>query len=675
MADTVRSPRPFPSRLSLLLGALVLGACDPEASVDAGPELDGGSDAGPSVVMLPDEREACARRDSHRIALFGDLHVHTSLSFDAAAYDVRSRPADAYRFARGETIGLPPYDAAGEPTRTARLSRPLDFAAVTDHSEFLAETDLCTDPASAAYGSRTCATYRDGDFLAGDYGEFTSMLAFGRRTGFCLREPEICAQALGAAWQEVQDAAEAAYDRTSSCTFTSFVAYEWSGSRNGSNAHRNVIFRNRSVPTRPVSYLDVTTAEGLWGNLEGGCLETGTPCDVLAIPHNANLSAGTMFVPVRDDDAPYDAAISARRAALEPLVEIYQHKGASECVFASNDPLASEDEGCAFEELHPLVCRGLPSDPEGCTDACTVTGGGIGFLGACVDAGDMARGAWRTGLRLGASLGANPFAFGVIGSTDTHQALAGGTDEATWPGHLGDSDDDAAEQLFASATVLIRGLTASPGGLAVVYAESNDRESLFAALRRRETYATSGTRILVRTFAGPDVADDLCSASDFVDAGDASGVPMGGEIHGASAMRLAVSASADPMGAPLEAIEIVKLWVDAAGATHESVTEIARSTESGPVDPLTCTPAPGGSDTLCAVFTDPDFDSSEHALYYARIREVQTCRWSGFVCRELAVDCASIEAADPRATCCTEPSRHVIAERAWTSPVFYLPAP
>ncbi len=321
------------------------------------------------------------------------------------------------------------------------------------------------------------------------------------------------------------------------------------------------------------------------------------------------------------------------------------------------------------------MCRGLPSDPEGCTDACSITGGGIGFLGACVDAGDMARGAWRTGLRLGASLGANPFAFGVIGSTDTHQALAGGTDEATFSGHLGDSDDDAAEQLFASATVLIRGLTASPGGLAVVYAESNDRESLFAALRRRETYATSGTRILVRTFAGPDVPDDLCAAPDFVASGDASGVPMGGEVHGASAMRFAAMASADPMGAPLEAIELVKLWVDAAGETHESVTEIARATESGPVDPLTCAPAAGGSDTLCAVYSDPDFDPAEHAIYYARVREVQTCRWSGWVCRELSVDCDAIEPTDPRITCCNEPSRHTLHERAWTSPVFYLPTP
>jgi hypothetical protein len=662
------------SSLWAALALLSLGAgCDPATDLDAGGE-DAGSDAGPAVLVLPDEREACARRDPNRIALFGDLHVHTTLSFDAAAYDVRSRPSDAYRFARGEEIGLPPYDATGAPMRTARLSRPLDFAAVTDHSEFLAETDLCSDPTSAAYGSRTCTSYRTGNYLNGNYGDFTNMLAVGRRSGFCSREPAICAETLRAAWQEVQDAAEAAYDRTSSCSFTSFVGYEWSGSRGGSNAHRNVIFANRSVPTRPVSYLDVTSAEGLWGFLESGCLNTGTPCDVLAIPHNANLSAGTMFVPVTDDARPYDAAIASRRRALEPLVEIYQHKGASECVFASNDPLASEDEGCAFEELHPLVCRGLPSDPSGCTDACSRTGGGIGFLGTCVDAGDQARGAWRTGLALEASLGVNPFQFGVIGSTDTHQALAGGTDERTWDGHLGVSDDEPAEALFANAMVLIRGLTASPGGLAVVWSEENDRDSIFAALRRRETYATSGTRILVRTFGGPEVPEDLCSAPSFVEGGDATGVPMGGEVHGAlGPMRLAVAASADPEGAPLAALEVIKLWVDAAGATHEQVFAVAGSPSPGAVDPLTCAPAPGGESSLCAVWTDPDFDPTEPALYYARVREVETCRWSGWVCRELAVDCATVSADDPRAVCCTDPDRHVIAERAWTSPVFYVP--
>lgn len=670
MRRTSASPFSFPSLLVVLLVA-----CDGAAPVDAG--TDAAHDAGPLVIVLPDEREACARTDPRRIALFGDLHVHTSLSFDAAAYDVRTRPADAYRFARGEAIGLPPYDAAGNPTRTARLSRPLDFAAVTDHSELLAETDLCNDPASPAYGSRTCSSYREGDFLLGNYGELTTMLAFGRRTGYCAREPEICAEVLGAAWREIQDAAEAAYDRTSACSFTTLVGYEWTGSRGGSNAHRNILFRNRSVPTRVVSYLDVTTAEGLWDALETGCLDTGTPCDVLAIPHNANLSAGTMFVPVvedpvTDEERPYDAETARRRAALEPLVEIYQHKGASECVYASNDPLASEDEGCAFEELHPVVCRGLPSDPEGCTDACSRTGGGIGFLGACVDAGDMARGAWRTGLRLDVELGVNPFAFGVIGSTDSHQALAGGTDERAFDGHLGDSDDTPEEALFANATVLIRGLTASPGGLAVVWAEANERESVFLALRRRETYATSGTRILVRTFAGSEVPEDLCEGADFVARGDDAGVPMGGSIAGGTAMRFAVSAEQDPMAAPLEAIELVKLWVDAAGQTHEAVVTVASASVSGPVDRATCEPAPGGASSLCAVWTDPDFDPSEHAVYYARVREVETCRWSGWVCRELDVDCASIAAEDPLASCC-DVERHAIRERAWTSPVFYSP--
>ncbi len=641
----------------------------PAADVDGG--RDAGADAG-RLIILPDEREPCARREPLRRPLFGDLHVHTALSFDAAAYDVRTRPRDAYRFARGEEIGLPPYDASGAPTRTLRLRRPLDFAAVTDHSEFLAETALCVDPESPAYDSTTCRSYRDANTAAGGYGSFTASLAVvpPRRVAYCLAEPAVCAATLASAWQEVQDAAEEAYDRTSACAFTTLVAYEWTGTAAGNNLHRNVIFRTRTVPRVPVSFIDAYTPERLWSALESTCLESGTECDVLAIPHNGNLSGGDMFVPLRDDDAPYTREDAARRARLEPLVEIYQHKGSSECLDGVVDPLGSEDELCRFEEIHPVTCRD-GAEPPGCADRCA-EGGGIGFFGGCVEGSDFTRGALRVGLRERARVGVNPFELGIIGSTDTHQSLAGGTEESTFRGHLGDSEDEPAELLNASPGVLLRGLTVSAGGLAVVWAEENSRPAIFDALRRRETYATSGTRIVLRFFGGAGIAADACDSMELARLGYEGGVPMGGELVGASdAPRFVVAAMRDADASRLASIEIVKLWVDAAGDTHERVFAIAGAVTEGTLDAATCA-NDGGVDQLCATFVDPEWDPAHAAAYYARVVEIPSCRWSRYVCIEAGVDCATIAADDPLASCCPI-ERHVIRERAWSSPIWTYP--
>lgn len=660
-----------------LLACLVILACGPAPAL----EPDAGTpDAGPRVIVLPDEREACADRDPLRRPLFGDLHVHTALSFDAAAYDVRTRPRDAYAFARGEAIGLPPYGTDGQPTRTLRLARPLDFAAVTDHSEYLAETTICTDPTSPGFDSRTCSTWRESDVRSG-YGELTANLAFSppRRATVCRLDPELCTRALAGAWQETQDAAEAAYDRTDACAFTSFVGYEWTASSGGNNLHRNVIFGTRSVPREPTSFIDAWTPERLWDALERDCLDTGIPpaesaCDVLAIPHNSNLAGGLMFLPTDDDGAPYDRAIAERRARHEPLVEVYQHKGSSECLDTRGDPLASEDELCRFEEMHASVCRGLPGDPPDCTENC-IDGGGIGFLGGCVTGRDFLRGALRSGLAEHQRVGADPFQLGFVGGTDSHQSLAGGVEESTYRGHLGNSEDDPIEQLGPDPTILIRGPTASPGGLTVVWAEENSRPAIFAAMRRRETYATSGTRTVVRFFAGRDLPDDACTRPDLAEVGYAGGVPMGGEIApgGTAPLRFAVAAQRDPMGAPLERIQIVIGWVEPDGTTRERVVDVAGSEIAGEPDPTTCAPPPGGADRLCALWEDPDFDPARATFWYARVIEAPTCRWSHHVCAGAGVDCATIAPGDPLETCCATDGRHVIRERAWTSPVWSFP--
>jgi len=670
--------RILPTVVGLLVAAPACG--DDDASPgDGGPDAGrdaGAADAGPPVIVLPDDREACSERNDLKNPYFGDLHVHTALSFDAVTFDVRVRPTDAYDFARGEPLDLPPYDAGGEATRTIRLARPLDFAAVTDHSEFLAETPLCWEPGSPAYDSPTCRDYREGDHERGDFGPLTGVFLTSppRRPSLCSLQPEDCAEARDAAWREIREAAEAAYDRTSACTFTSFVGYEWTAAPGGTNIHRNVVFRGRTVPRVPTSYVEAPTPEQLWDGLDGTCLETGTTCDALVIPHNSNLAAGTMFVPETRDERPYDRATAERRARMEPLVEIYQHKGASECLDSVPHPMASEDELCGFEQLHPVLCTGDPGDPEDCVEACGPDSGGIGFLGGCVDPQDFVRGALRVGLAERMRVGENPFAFGLVGSTDTHVGAAGAAEEQGHPGHQGDSEDDPEEMLAVGEKPLVRGYTTSPGGLAVVWAEENSRGAIFDAMRRRETYATSGTRPVVRFFGGFEYPDALCDDPDLVSVGYADGVPMGGELGpGPGAPRFVVQAARDPMGAPLQRIQIVKGWLEA-GETHERVYEVAGDPDNGAgVDLDSCTPSGDGFETLCSVWTDPDFDPAEPAFYYARVVDNPTCRWTRYVCNDLGVDCGAIDSSHPHWACCDPDRAQTVQERAWTSPIWYYP--
>jgi hypothetical protein len=622
---------------------------------------------------VPEARAVCARRNPLREPFFGDLHVHTALSFDAATWGVRARPADAYRFARGEEIGLSPYGADGRPTRTARLSRPLDFAAVTDHSEFLAETSLCTTPGSPIYNSRTCREQRETRFVAAlDYGLPLSSTN-PVRPAICRDDDGTCARALTAAWEEVQRAAEDAYDRTAQCRFTSFVGYEWTGSPGANNLHRNVIFRSRRVPAVPTSYIDAPTPDRLWNALERDCT-AGEGCEVLAIPHNSNQSAGLMFNPVTEDRAPYTAAFARRRATLEPLVEIYQHKGSSECIAGAASVLASEDEACAFEQLTAPPCVGA-NDPPGCTPRCSVAGG-LGLAGDCVEPGDFVRPALRRGLAEYLRTGADPFHLGFIGSTDTHNGTAGLVDEENFPGHTGRGDDTPEGLLTPPGGRPISVRLNSPGGLAVLWAEENSRESLFAAMRRRESYATSGPRITVRFFGGWSFAEGLCASQDLAAQGYANGVPMGGELPARPAGAspgFVLSALRDAMGAPLASLEIVKLWADAQG-THERVFRVAGGSGAG-VNAATCAPTgtPGES-ARCAVWRDPGFDPAAPALWYARVMEDPTCRWSRRMCNALRVDCATVPRESPLRACCDGTLPDTVQERAWTSPIWYLPA-
>jgi hypothetical protein len=622
--------------------------------------------AGPDAGRYSEDRAPCADRDPHRRALFGDLHVHTAFSFDAWTYDVRTTPADAYRFARGETIYLPPLDAGGKPTLPVRLARPLDFAAVTDHSEYLGETSLCSTPGNPAYDSVTCKNYRPptSSFIDFNIGTDPPL-----RADLCGDAGALCADAAGPVWKSIQDAAEGAYDRSAACGFTSFVAYEYSYSPTLTSQHRNVIFRNAVALPAPLSVYDARTPDDLWKQLDARCNHAGTGCEVLAIPHNSNLSNGRLFSVEGPGigSPPEDKQRAALRARMEPLVEIYQHKGDSECINGLGSAPGAPDELCEFEKLPktPLL-------------DCGVDGIGSGALGGggCTSWRDYVRGTLVTGLQEEARIGVNPYKLGIIASTDTHNGTPGKTDEASFQGHLGMADR-SPDDMLGGVTMAVRPLIAGPGGLAGVWAEENARDAIFDALQRRETFGTSGPRITVRLFAGWGYADDLCGKPDMVAEGYKGGVPMGGDLParpaGGKAPRLIASAMRDPgtadsPGTALQRLQIIKLWVGADGIAHEKVFEVAGDANNGAtVDPSTCQTQGQGADTLCAVWADPEFDPGARVAYYLRAVENPTCRWSTQVCNALP-------AAQQSALQCDNLGvPRTIQERAWSSPVWYSP--
>src|SRR5882724_6019485 len=322
-----------------------------------------GAQAVPGPWQRTEAREPCASFELFRQPYFGDTHVHTAYSSDAVFAGTRENPRGAYRFAEGEPIGLPPYDAEGTPTRTAQLRRPLDFTAVTDHAEQFGEIQICLTPGLSGYDSDECVAARDQ--LAAPLPALSSLLppaavinfllGYGvsnppQRFSWCGTAGADCLQQASLVWQDTQAAAEEFYDRTAACTFTTFAAYEWSGQPGGNNLHRNVIFRNAVVPALPTSYMEQPTPQGLWATLQSQCVDGLPGCDVLAIPHNPNASGGLMFAPVNADGSPLTATDAAFRSSMEPLVEMNQHKGDSEC----RPGVQSTDEICGFEKLNRL---------------------------------------------------------------------------------------------------------------------------------------------------------------------------------------------------------------------------------------------------------------------------------------------------------------------------------
>lgn len=648
------------------------GAADTALNDDTDDDAAAGVDAHNGVPLTYTEQRApCTHRTKRRLALFGELHSHTAFSFDARSYDTLVTPAEAYRFARGEPVHLAPLDKDGKPTREAQLDRPLDFAAITDHGEFLGEIGLCTTKDSAGWDSEVCMKYRDPaeDPETGAF-TFGTLLASTKpkRLTTIAAEPARLAMAKQR-WQAMQAAAHASYDRTNACVFTAFSAYEYTNTRGVSNIHRNVIFRNDTVPDAPITLFEATSEHDLWRALDDQCANDGKGCDALSIGHNSNLSNGRYFLPTYEGTtAKADQQQRANlRARVEPLVEMFQHKGDMEC--RNNMPLGPDEAAidtdplCDFEKLRN-------KETEMCTD--DKPGAGGMRLWGCLHRLDFVRAALKQGLVEAARLGVNPYRFGLIGATDTHNGTPGNTSSFGFPGHVGLADNTAHKRL-GSGTVTHDGIINNPGGLAGVWAVENSRDAIFEAFSRRETFATSGTRIKVRLFGGWGYDKGLCGDADGLGKADDGGVPMGGVLQeppaGTTAPTFFVQAAWDPgvtgkPGSKLSHLQLIKGWIDDAGKVHEKVVTVAgKDDPASKGDAATCQPAVGGHEQLCATWTDPDYKAGQRAFWYTRVIELPSCRWS-------TRECNALPAKDRPTSCSDAGLVKLVRQRAWSSAIW-----
>lgn len=575
-----------------------------------------------------------------RQALFGDLHLHTSFSFDAwAKYGLKITPEEAYRFARGEAI-----DPLGQPVRR---TEPLDFMAVTDHAEYMGALNQLDDPNSAASQSEFGKMYRTNG-RAG----FAVIVEYNKRHEPVPGIP--IEQSLASAWSEQVAAANRNYVPGK---FTTFIGYEWTSMWDGKfNLHRNIIFKGDQAPL-PFTSQQSDNPEDLWTYLESARAHGH---EVIAIPHNSNASGGLMFDWNTLSGKPIERAYAERRQRNEPLIEIYQSKGQSETL----PELSAADEFSGFEVFDQLLMAGfVRSEPNG----------------------SYMRQAHGRGLLIAKRTGINPFQLGVVGGTDFHNGLSTAAENA-YGGDAGGVDPTAEPPSVERTREILtpRGpgsnldlTTKGSGGLTGVWAERNDRESIFAALQRRETFATSGTRIKTRLFVGWDYPRDLAKRTDWAATAYRDGVAMGSELAAApkpgQRPRIAVWALKDPNGANLDRIQIVKLWLEGDEA-KERVIDVAWSGSRKPdratgkvgavgntVDLKTATWRNSiGATELQAVWEDTSFDPASPAIYYARVLEIPTPRWSTMLA--VARNLPLLTTTDP-----------TIQERAWTSPVWYHP--
>lgn len=564
-------------------------------------------DSGLAVDASTGPAPPCPDYNANNNVYWGDLHTHTALSADAYEWGNRNFPIDAYRFASNPaaTVGI----GAGmrTPGPTVSIDRALDFDAVTDHSEWMDAVWACGRTPSgqlfdpaSIFGSSAQCT----TFRADENGSLAKTLQDATAVVQLVcdggLEDDPRCHAFTASAWQIER--QAAHDAYQRCRFTTFVAYEWSHS----SAHQNVIFGSESVPSAPFDAFDYPSSGELWSALAASCT-SANGCSVLTIPHNPNLSGGASF------ELPSGVAALQQMNRYQRLVEIYQNKGNSECYPGSG----STDPACAFEQFQP-------DEP----------------------ARAFVRSGLERGLKTFASYGVNALQLGIIAATDDHNGLPGYVKEDTWQGHAGAMDDTPLKRL--------RIPTRSPGGITGVWAPQNTREDIYAALYRRETFGTSGPRIAVR-FYQVWGASNYCTGAFPGNALAAGAVPMGGTMSSppstGAAPQFVVSALEDTEA--LAEVDIIKAtYVN--GAVQESIKRFT------PASPNTT----WSNGSVCLGWIDGAFTPAAPTLYYARVLQVPTWRWSHYDCLAL-----------PTTTGCESggPLDVKIQERAWTSPIWWAP--
>ena len=596
-----------------------------------------------AVAGAADDAYAPTVRDSFPDTVYwGDTHVHTYLSGDAFGMGNRTTPDTAYRFAKGEAV----VSAGGKPVR---LRRPLDFLMISDHAENLGILPRLMEGDERLLATENGRTWRR--FFA-EAKPLAEVLDAGNRDAYNVLSAALMGgksawngvSGVDAAfrrevWHAVIDAAERHNDPGA---FTTFAGYEYSS--NPPMLHRNVLFAGDPEQTRqaqPFSRLDSDNPEDLWDYLAEYEARTGS--GVISIPHNSNLSRGGMFDDTTHGGEPMTARYAALRAAREPVVEITQIKGDSE-----THPLASPDDSFADFE----TWGGGGTDKSDTSDAWV--------------ARSYVRPALKRGLGFEAEVGVNPFKFGLIGSSDSHNGLATADDDNFW-GKMASNEPNpfraVTQSIYASS------------GYAGVWAEANTRQALFAAFKRREVYATTGPRIVLRFFGGWDYVETDAARPDLAATGYRKGVPMGGDLtrpDGESAPRFLIRAVKDPDGANLDRVQVIKGWRDGEGTLHERIYDVAWSGDrlrdgvlediESTVDVTAATYLNTvGAAELAVVWSDPDFVPEEAAFYYVRTLEIPTPRWTAY------------DAAFYRIDELPDNVPLVTRERAYSSPIWYTP--
>jgi len=580
---------------------------------------------------------------------FGDTHLHTSYSTDAGMIGNTLGPEEAFRFARGEQV----TSSTGLP---AKLGRPLDFLVVADHAENfgLAPAIAESNPEllKSEWGRKVYDFVKAGDLTKA----FDTWLAAVNSLKDPLKEQTGLAKSM---WEKSTAAAEKFNEPG---RFTTFIGFEWTLMPNGNNLHRNVIFRDgkeKAEQVLPFSVYDSQDPEDLWKWM--GAYEKKTGGRMLAIPHNGNLSNGLMFDDVTlTNKKPLDRDYAERRMRWEPLVEVTQMKGDGE----THPRLSPTDEFANFERWDKATLGPEPKTPD-------------------MLPREMAREALKRGLAYESKLGANPFKFGMIGSTDSHTSLATteannffgkvvllepSVDPIRFEEVIAGREGQKGHQQFARET--------SASGLAAVWARENTREALWDSMARKEVYATTGSRLLVRVFGGFDFTAKDLERSDFAEQGYQRGVPMGGDLRAAPAGKaptMLIRAQRDADGANLDRIQIVKGWLDASGKTQEKIYDVAWSGSRKPGKDGKLPPVGNtvnvkeasytnaiGAPYLATWWRDPSFNAAQKAFYYVRVLEIPTPRWTTYDAKVFGVKLPT-----------DVPSS--IQDRAYTSPIWYTP--